>query len=180
MDVDNMLSSLQFHKPDFPLLPKLPPELRAMIWTWALPRPRMVTTSQLTFEQIHQRFGMPNGNFPDLLEFFSDAMTVPCGAFQACRALSPSSATLQPSEVKLRSISPSIESTILYVSVLLGQYTIYAICPEERCWRTRSRDRTCQNGKERSATLQYAVPFGGRAPGTKRRTDLLFNIGRRS
>jgi hypothetical protein len=97
MDVGKMLSSLQFQKPDFPLLPKLPPELRAMIWTWALPRPRMVTTSQLTFEQIHQRFGIPNGNFPDLLEFFSDAMTVPCGAFQACRALSPSSATLQPS-----------------------------------------------------------------------------------
>jgi hypothetical protein len=48
----------------------------------------MVTISQLTFEQIHQRFGMPDDNFPDLLEFFSDAMTVPCVrrmAHQACR-----------------------------------------------------------------------------------------------
>jgi hypothetical protein len=81
MDADNILSSFQFSDVEFPLFQKLSPELGNAIWTWALPRPRMITIPHPSYEEyLGQDIDL---GAPSVFEFFSDAVPIPCRVFYA-------------------------------------------------------------------------------------------------
>jgi len=80
-----MLSSFQFDD-EFNLFPKLPIELRSVIWKLALPKPRIITISTQTRFRPRCPFRERRSfRHPECFKPVSNAAPIPCGDFQTSR-----------------------------------------------------------------------------------------------